>query len=428
MKKVNFAFLGLTAILTVAGCSAAKAATTFAAEETGYQVPASKVTLRRKGKALYIGESYKLETLIRPFTAYNAHLNYVSSNPNIASVDESGKVTAKSSGTAIISVYSDNYDPEAAEPNEDLIDEFEVSCIKKSSFNTVAGENGAAAKMLELQGTLPEVDSAILHDHRVYALLKGGKTVRDSTTEYQTYVVSKSLGLISYDSLEIDVDVLNGGETYTQYGYTFQTNANFGSFIYHRDDNVKKFFYAATEFNKGVEGQTRYTTILDVIGSIFSVPGTYFTSAVDDILEEEQLQEIVEQEEAQGEKWGYYKDSNTFMVRMNYSVDYTNYPDSAFPASMLAKMVTTIEDELRYASNLPTGLKYKPAITFDMTWINGYVKDFFYIYDKVFTWNGVKYTYRTQLAWHYQVITAEEAQKYVPDSEEYDPVSYYYDL
>ena len=428
MKKINFAFLGLTAIMTLAGCGAAKSVTTSAAEEVGYQVPASKVTLRRKSKSLYLGETYKLETLIFPLNAYQAHLNYESSDPNIATVDETGKVTAKSSGTAIISVYTDDYDPEAEIPNKDLIDEFEIVCIKKSGFNTVCGEGKAAAKMIELQESLPEVDSAILHDHRTYALIKNGKTVRDSTTEYQTYVVSKSLGLISYDSLEVDVDVLNGGESYTDYGYTFQTNANFGSFIYHRNEFVKRFFYAATEFNKGVEGQTRYTTILDVIGSLFSVPGTYFTSAVDDILETAQLEDMVEQEEAQGEKFGYYKDNNTFMVRMNYSVDYTNYPDSAFPPAMLATMVTTIEDELRLASNLPTGLHYKPAITFDMTWINGYVKDFYYIYDKVFTWDGVKYTYRTQLAWHYQVIDTEEAQKYVPDVEEYDPVKYYYDL
>lgn len=426
MKKINLAFLGLTAIMTLAGCSAASKVTAAKTEEAKYQVPASKVTLKRKSKALYLNETYKLEPLIRPFTAYNAHLNYTSSNESIATVDETGKVTAVSSGTAIISVFSDNYDPEA--PDADLIDEFEVVCIKKSSFNVICGEGKAADKMLDLQGTLPEVDSAILHDHRTYALLKDGKTVRDSTTEYQTYVVSKTLGLVSYDSLEIDVDVLNGGESYTQYGYTFQTNANFGSFIYHRTDNVKKFFYAATEFNKGKEGATRYSTILEVIGSLFSVPGTYFTSAVDDILETEQLQDLAEQEDAQGDKFGYFKDDNNFMIRMNYSVDYTKYPDSAFPPEMLATMVTTIEDELRLASNLPTGLHYKPAITFDMTWVNGYVKDFFYIYDKAFTWNGTKYTYRTQLAWHYQVITPEEAEAYVPDAEEYDPVQYYYDL
>ena len=426
MKKFNFAFLGLTAIMTIAGCAAAKSVTAANTEVSKYQVPASKINLRRKSKALYINESYKLEPLIRPFTAYNAHLNYSSSNPDIASVDETGKVTAKSGGTAIISVYTDNYDPE--NPDEDLIDEFEVACLKKSSFANICGQGKAADQMLTLQASLPEVDSAILHDHRTYALLKNGKTVSDSTTEYQTYVVSKSLGLISYDSIQLDIDVLNGGESFTEYGYSFQTNANFGSFIYHRNDNVKKFFYAATEFNKGKEGATRYSTILEVIGSIFSVPGTYFTSAVDDILETEELQGMAEQDEDQDDNYGYYKDNNTFMIRESYSVDYTKYPDSAFPPSMLAKMVTTIEDELRYASNLPTGLHYKPAVTFDMTWVNGYVKDFYYVYDKVFTWNDVKYTYRTQLAWHYQVITPEEAEKYVPDAEEYDPVQYYYDL
>lgn len=431
MKKFNFAFLGLTAIMTIAGCAAAKSVTAANTEVSKYQVPASKINLRRKSKTLYINESYKLEPLIRPFTAYNAHLNYSSSNPDIASVDETGKVTAKSGGTAIISVYTDNYDPE--NPDEDLIDEFEVACLKKSSFANICGQGKAADQMLTLQASLPEVDSAILHDHRTYALLKNGKTVSDSTTEYQTYVVSKSLGLISYDSLEIDVDVLNGGESFTEYGYSFQTNANFGSFIYHRNDNVKKFFYAATEFNKGKEGATRYSTILEVIGSIFSVPGTYFTSAVDDIFEQEQLKDVAEAESSdEFDKYGYYKDSQNSMVSVYFSMDATRYSDEMLIAQgyeyLIHQWTTTIEDELRYASNLPAGLRYKPKQTFEMTWVNGYVKDFYYLYDKVFTWNGVKYTYRTELAWHYQVITPEEAEKYVPDAEEYDAVQYYYDL
>ena len=433
MKKINFAFLSLTAIMTLAGCNAAKVATTSAAEDTGYQVPASRVTLRRKSKSLFVGETYKLETLIRPFRAYNAHLNYSSSDTNIATVDESGKVTAKSSGSAIISVFTDDYNPE--DPNEDLIDEFEIVCIKKSNFAAVCGEGKAADEMLAIQEELPEIDSAILYDYRTYALLKDGKTVSDSTTEYQRYVVSKSLGLVSYDSLEIDVDVLNGGETFTEYGYSFYTTANFSSYIYHRNDNVKKYCYAATEFNKGreEEGITRYSTVLEVIGSLFSVPGTYFTSAVDDIYEESQLEELAAQEESEsGEKFGYYKDSENTMLRFYLSFDYTKYPDSAFidedTGEWISWMITEIEDELRYASNLPAGIKYKPAITMDFTWVNGYVKDFYYVYDKAFTWDGVKYTYRTELKQNFQVITAAEAEEFIPDSDEYDSVEHYYDL
>lgn len=440
MKKTVFAFLGLTAILTVAGCSASKATTASAASETGYKVPAQNVFLKRKSTSLYIGKTYKLDVLIRPFAAYDAHLNYVSSDPNIATVDASGTVTGKNSGTAVISVFTDDYDPEY--PDENLIDTFEVVVVKKSSFSNVCGTGKAASQMLDYQEQYCQnLDSARLFDHRVYSLEKYNKKtkkyeVQDRTIEYQTYVVSKSLGLVSYDSLEIDTNVIGGGDHYTEYGYTFYTTANYSSYIYHRNDNVRKYFYAPTEFNMGKEAQgiTRYTTMLEVIGSLFSVPGTYFTGAVDDIYDEGTLKDMVEttkSSDAQFDNYGLYKDNNNFIIKGDFSVDYTGYPDSAFidpdTGEWISYMVTSVEDECRLASQLPAGLKFKPAILMDTTWVNGYVKDFSYRYDKVFTWNGEKYKYVTELRDCYDVITTEEAARYIP-GDDYDSVEHYYDL
>ena len=53
---------------------------------------------------LKVGDSFQLEATIRPQSANNKELIWTSSDPNIVSVDSTGKITATGKGTAIISV------------------------------------------------------------------------------------------------------------------------------------------------------------------------------------------------------------------------------------------------------------------------------------------------------------------------------------
>ena len=55
-----------------------------------------------------ISAKLQLNVSISPDTATNKSVTYSSSNSNVASVTQSGLVTAKSKGTAVITVKSSN--------------------------------------------------------------------------------------------------------------------------------------------------------------------------------------------------------------------------------------------------------------------------------------------------------------------------------
>ena len=71
--------------------------------------PVSKISLDVSTLALSVGKSYKLLPTIEPETALDKTITWASSDEKIATVDENGLVTAKKTGTVVITATS-NYD------------------------------------------------------------------------------------------------------------------------------------------------------------------------------------------------------------------------------------------------------------------------------------------------------------------------------
>ncbi len=71
-------------------------------------VSVSSITLNKKVVNLFVGSTDILKATLQPTNATNKKVIYRSSNSSIASVDETGKVTAKAPGTAKITVQSEN--------------------------------------------------------------------------------------------------------------------------------------------------------------------------------------------------------------------------------------------------------------------------------------------------------------------------------
>lgn len=69
-------------------------------------VEVSSISLSPSSKELTVGSTLTLVCTINPVTASNQYITWTSSNSSVASVDENGKVTAKSAGTAVITATS----------------------------------------------------------------------------------------------------------------------------------------------------------------------------------------------------------------------------------------------------------------------------------------------------------------------------------
>ncbi len=70
------------------------------------EIPVEQIILNYETQNLKVGDTFKLIATILPENATNKHLQFVSSNPSVASVDSDGLVTALKKGTATIQVLS----------------------------------------------------------------------------------------------------------------------------------------------------------------------------------------------------------------------------------------------------------------------------------------------------------------------------------
>lgn len=76
-------------------------------------VPVTGVTLNEATLGLTVGETETLTATVTPEDATNNEITWTSSKPEVATVDEDGKVTAVAEGTATITVTTDDGDKTA---------------------------------------------------------------------------------------------------------------------------------------------------------------------------------------------------------------------------------------------------------------------------------------------------------------------------
>ena len=180
--------------------------------------------------------------------------------------------------------------------------------------------------------------------------------------------------------------------------------------MFHRNSSVKNVFYIATEFNAG--RASRYETMCQILDSYFSVANDYFTGSLVDVLEP-----LIDYEETASYAnqlfGGYYRTNDEFAITINYN--WTGNDE------------TSIEDEVRYATQLPAGIKTQENLKMSYTIVNGYILDFLQTQSSSFKWKGKSYSYNVSL-YRIDIIDSAEVAKYIPNISEYNNVDYYYDI
>ena len=398
MKRSILSILGLTALMTLTGCDATNNSTKPSSDDK-YEAPVRELLLDRKSATLLVGETLQLNTLVKPLTSSSATLIYSSSNSNIASVSKSGKITAKKAGHASISVKTKAFVSEEATP--DQIDVVDVYVTKSAANKMEAVQLNSEMSSLNKRCYVP--DNVRLYDYRIYDLRREGVS-QDKTEEFQRFVVSQSEGLMAYDSYEIDINVCNGAPSYVTYGYTAHTTNMYSSYIYHRSEDIKRYYYAATEFNMGKA--TRFDTMCQILDSIFSVEHDYFTGCLDD---------IVDYSVSPNDNISFYKSGDDF-----YLAGTSEFEDEDYD-------VFDVEDEIRYVTQIPAGIPYGMKYKATVTYLNGYQRELSYSVTRTFKWNNANYEYETILKQRYDIISDDEVAEYIP-GDDYDQVWYYYDI
>jgi len=122
----------------------------------GQGIPVTGVKPNRTAVALISGSTLQLKATVAPTYATNKKVTWSSSNQTVASVDDTGKVTALAGGTATITVTTEDGNKTAA---------CEVKVIARCDNLIASGTTGDLSWMLCPDGTLTIIGQGIMPDY-----------------------------------------------------------------------------------------------------------------------------------------------------------------------------------------------------------------------------------------------------------------------
>ena len=103
-------------------------------------IPIESINISVQNPMLQKGEDTKLQVTIHPQEASNNKLEYISSNPQVATIDNEGNIKAISSGTTIITVKSPEYGVQS-EIQIQVYSKVTGIIIDQKDINMVVGDN-----------------------------------------------------------------------------------------------------------------------------------------------------------------------------------------------------------------------------------------------------------------------------------------------
>lgn len=119
-------------------------------------VPVESITFNTTSLSMKIGESQTIIATVKPSDQKTAPLKWTSSNPNVASVDDNGKVTAIASGRCEIKAYADDSSGKSATCSVTVLEPVKVRSITLDKTN----ETMVKGSTLTIAATVQPADAA----------------------------------------------------------------------------------------------------------------------------------------------------------------------------------------------------------------------------------------------------------------------------
>ena len=168
---------------------------TAKATVTVEEIPVTNITLPTKEASMTIGGTMDLKPTIEPADATNTHISWSSSNPDVATVDANGRVTAKGAGTATITGTAASgvkvtlvvtVSDEVIEVTAVTLDKTKATIKVGKSLQLTATIEPSGATDQKLEWTSSDSDIAIVTDGRVTGVAPGDVTITVKTTNGKT--------------------------------------------------------------------------------------------------------------------------------------------------------------------------------------------------------------------------------------------------
>ena len=279
----------------------------FSIYKLEYNEPES-ISISRSSSYVEVGNTLQLYHTILPLDARHNSVMWTSSNTDIASVDQNGKVKAKKAGTVEITCttrYSDKIytnvkltvtdknlssaDKPSLKVTSDAYNKLKLSWDEMEKANGYiiyrsTSSNGTykALKKIESKNTVSYIDTGLVTNKNYYYKIRAYQQTGDSTSklQYSAYSSVKSgkpiptapggisVKAIDYDSVRISWNAVNGANGYMVYRSTSSTG-NFtsvntitnGSTLYCSDNGLttNKNYYYKVKAYRWVNGKRVYS-------------------------------------------------------------------------------------------------------------------------------------------------------------------------
>ncbi|MDD7469472.1 MAG: Ig-like domain-containing protein [Porphyromonas sp.] len=189
---------------------------TTKATVTVEEIPVTKINLPATEASMTIGGTMDLKPVIEPADATNTHISWRSSDPDVATVDANGRVTAKGAGTATITGTAASgvkvtlvvtVSDEVIEVTAVTLDKNEATVKVGKSLQLTATIEPSGATDQKLEWTSSDSDIAIVTDGRVTGVAPGEVTITVKTTNGKTAIctitVEKTKGVPDVPGVEL---------------------------------------------------------------------------------------------------------------------------------------------------------------------------------------------------------------------------------
>ena len=333
MNKRFIRLLGTAIVaLTVSSCNNTKQV------DVSRIVPANPEALYLNfySTGLVAGKSRTIVPNVLPGGAKDCKLTYTSSDSSIARVSSDGEITGVKGGKAVITVT-------AGEGENAISREVPVYVGNESTKNVVVSQ---ATEQLAIQTATGKPSAIQVHEVRdTYTVQKDVRL--KGYTDDCVYTVSEPEGFLGLDGYQRTLKVEDGAYEPTRYGWTFMTDEDYITHLYHISDSTKNRMSLPTQ---SYIGQPRINAVYDLINMILTrgkeiIVDQNFTT----------VYETSDLEDISGKNFGAYKDDNLNIIVFTYT----------------ASGPLTVDAEYESTYEIPAGTSTQVKLTVDYCFVNG---------------------------------------------------------
>ena len=285
MKKLGLSVISLAGLLALAGCGET---TTYVPVVVEQHLTPTKIYADEPGFVLFSGETAQIHINIRPLVASDALLEYRSSNEKVATVSNSGLITAVGGGTAEI-IISAKENPAVleivavgVEDNIITADPSDTEAIKaqrKDLTDHLANQKSAQA---EKYGTSSDLHKVLVYNGYVDSTTKDGEHFHSESVR-QDFTVSKDDGFFYFHIMDKETRSPGGNPAFDDYGYYFFCNEDFDAHIYKHSDSASRRCKVNAQDYIGKVDRTEVVCLM--LDQFFTSGRKVFTNQLDNALE-----------------------------------------------------------------------------------------------------------------------------------------------